>query len=212
MLVLLSEINNPLNPSLVFRLRELIGEGSFTLGYIPSQTDRDRNYFNKSKDFFTSIGINNFVYFDVDEEYDERHIDQLLCCDGVYLSGGNTFSFLNRLKERGLLEKIRQMVEAGKLLIGVSAGAIIMSDTINMAEYIDQNAVGLEDLHALQLAPFEFMPHWGKHQSQLGKLQEYSARTGKKIYSCYDGDGIIITAGEINGYGSIVEIGVREKQ
>jgi dipeptidase E len=148
----------------------------------------------------------------VDEEYDERYIDQLLCCDGVYLSGGNTFSFLNRLKEHGILEKIQQMVEAGKPLIGVSAGAIIMSETIHMAEYIDQNAVELKDLHALQLVPFEFMPHWGKHQSQLGQLQQYSARTGKKIYACYDGDGMIITAGEINGYGDIVEIGVEEKQ
>ncbi|MGI8386232.1 Type 1 glutamine amidotransferase-like domain-containing protein [Robertmurraya sp. P23] len=210
-LVLLSDIDQ-LHPFLVFRLRELIGGKSFTLGYIPSQTDRERIYYNKSKPFFSSIGINNFVYFDVDEEYDERRMDELLRCDGVYLSGGNTFSFLERLKTRGMIENIQRMVEAGKPLIGVSAGAIMMSDTINMAGFVDNNAIGLEDLCGLQLVPFEFMPHWGKHQSQLAQLRDYSSRTGKKIYACFDGSGIIVTEGKVEGYGDIVEIGVKEKQ
>ncbi|WP_391559780.1 Type 1 glutamine amidotransferase-like domain-containing protein [Robertmurraya sp.] len=209
-LVLLSDINQ-LHPILVYRLRELIGGKTFTLGYIPSQTDRDGIYFNKSKSFFSSIGINNFVYFDVDEEYDERRMEELLRCDGVYLSGGNTFSFLERLKTRGMIENIRRMVEAGKPLIGVSAGAIMMSDTINMAGFIDNNTIGLKYLSALQLVPFEFMPHWSRHRSQLAQLREYSSRTGKKIYACCDGNGIIVTDGEVEGYGDIVEIGVKEK-
>ncbi|SHR26875.1 Uncharacterised protein [Mycobacteroides abscessus subsp. abscessus] len=37
-LVLLSDINQ-LHPFLASRLRELLGGKSFTLGYIPSQTD-----------------------------------------------------------------------------------------------------------------------------------------------------------------------------
>jgi dipeptidase E len=47
-LVLLSDINQ-LHPLLVSRLEEVVGGKTFTLGYIPSQTDRDRIYFNKSK-------------------------------------------------------------------------------------------------------------------------------------------------------------------
>ncbi|MEK3989763.1 MULTISPECIES: Type 1 glutamine amidotransferase-like domain-containing protein [Robertmurraya] len=207
-LVLLSDINQ-LHPLLASRLRELLGGKSFTLGYIPSQTDSDRIYFNKSKPFFSSIGIHSFVYFDVDEEYDERRMDELLRCDGVYLSGGNTFLFLERLKSRGMIEVIRRMVEAGKPLIGVSAGAIMMSGSIHMADYIDNNAVGLEDLRALQLVPFEFMPHWGNHQSQLAQFKDYSSLAGKKIYACLDGSGIIVTDGVVEKYGDIVEIGVK---
>lgn len=55
------------------------------------------------------------------------------------------------------------------------------------------------------------MPHWSKHQSQLAQLREYSSRTGKKIYACCDGNGIIDTDGEVERYGDIVEIGVKEK-
>lgn len=209
-LVLLSDLNK-LQPFLVSRLKEIIGGRTFTLGYIPSQTDRDRIYFNKSKPFFSSIGINNFVYFDVDEEYDEQRMDELLRCDGIYLSGGNTFTFLERLKKHGMIEYIQRMVGSGKPLIGVSAGAIMMSDTIIMAGFIDSNDMGLEDLCALQLVPFEFMPHWGKHPSQIALLKNYSSGTGKKIYACFDGDGIIVTDGKVEGYGDIVEIGVEEK-
>lgn len=210
-LVLLSEIGQ-LRPSLIHRLRELIKGYSFTLGYIPSQTDRNRIYFRKSKAFFSSIGVTDFVYFDVDEEYDSRLIDELLSCDGLYLSGGNTFSFLNRLKEHGMIESIRSMVEAGKPVIGVSAGAIMMANTIKIAEFIDENDIGLKELSALGLVPFEFMPHWGKQRSQLEELEGYSNGTGHSIYACFDGDGIILIDGEEEEYGDILKIGVKEKR
>lgn len=209
-LVLISEIGR-LNSRLTHRLRKIIKRDSFTLAYIPSQSDKERKYFRKNKEFLSSIGVTDFVYFDVDEEYNASLLEKLLTCDGIYLSGGNTFSFLYSLKKRDMICVIQRMVESGKPLIGVSAGAIMMADSIKIAEFIDVNTIGIEEKSALGLVPFEFMPHWEKQQSQLEQLEEYSKATGNKIYACFDGDGMIVIDGEVEVYGDILEIGVKEK-
>jgi dipeptidase E len=209
-LVLLSNLDG-LNQTLIQRLKKIIKKDSFTLGYIPSQTDRKRKYFRKSKAFFSSIGVTDFLYFDVDEEYNDHLKEQLLTCDGIYLSGGNTFSFLHSLKVRDLIKIIRRMVESGKPLIGVSAGAILMADSINIAKFIDANTIGMEELSALGLVPFEFLPHLDDQQSRFEKMEQYSKATGKKIYACFDGDGIIVVDDIVEEYGDILKIGVKEK-
>lgn len=209
-LVLLSNLDG-LNQTLIQRLKKIINKDSFTVGYIPSQTDRKRKYFHKSKAFFSSIGVTDFLYFDVDEEYSDHLIDKLLICDGICLSGGNTFSFLHSLKMRDLIKIIRRMVESGKPLIGVSAGAILMANSINIAKFIDVNTNGLDELNALGLVPFEFLPHWDDEQSRFEQLKQYSKTTGNKIYACFDGDGIIVVDDIVEEYGDILKIGVKEK-
>ncbi|PFD29310.1 peptidase S51 [Bacillus cereus] len=202
-LVLLSDISK-CNSLLEEKIGELLNGNSLKLGYIPSQTDKNRKYFKKAKVFFERMGFKDFLYFDVDSEYDESLIDQLITCDAIYLSGGNTFSFLKSLKSKQMLPLLRDVVDSGKVLIGVSAGSILMSKTIRIAEYIDENTVELDDLSSLALVDFDFMPHWEHKQHQEEKLfQEYYNKT---LYTCSDGDGIIIMGEQMYFCGDISEI------
>jgi len=89
------------------------------------------------------------LYFDVDKEYDEKKIEELLACDAIFLSGGNTYYFLNSLRKRKFLPKLREYVRIGGILIGVSAGSIIMSKTIDITTLHDENTIGLKDYTAL---------------------------------------------------------------
>ncbi|MEH7331910.1 Type 1 glutamine amidotransferase-like domain-containing protein [Neobacillus drentensis] len=203
-LVLLSDFSKKNNLQLEERIKELILVKSFKLGYFPSQSDKEKKYFAAAKKYFRSLDINEFLYFDVDEEYDETLLRELESCDGLYLSGGNTFYFLKNLQKRNLLGKLNEMAINGKLLIGVSAGSLLMSKTIKIASYIDENFVHLEQLNALNLIEFEFMPHWNTQKNQLPELLAYSKQ--KTIYTCNDGDGIIITGDHIEFYGKINEI------
>ncbi|MGG1675468.1 Type 1 glutamine amidotransferase-like domain-containing protein [Neobacillus sp. NRS-1170] len=203
-LVLLSDFSKKNNLQLEERIKSLIAGKSFKLGYIPSKSDKERKYFIAAKEYFRSLDINEFLYFDVDEEYDESLLGELESCDGLYLSGGNTFYFLKNLQKRNLLGKINEMAINGKLLIGVSAGSILMSKTIKIAAFIDENIVHLEPLNALDLIDFEFMPHWDTQNTQLPELLGYSKL--KTIYTCNDGDGIVITGEHIEFYGKINEI------
>lgn len=204
-LVLLSDLRN-LNRNLKKKINELTSQKPFKLAYIPSQTDKDRWYFEKAKPEFKELGFTDFLYFDVDQEFDGSQIEELESCDGIFLSGGNTYLFLKNLQERNIVGCIKEMVEKGKLLIGVSAGSIIMSKSIKIAEFHDQNEVQLNDLTGLGLVDFEFMPHWDREQDKQGELLNYSLHQEESIFTCNNGDGIVIEGDKVEFYGNIKEI------
>jgi dipeptidase E len=205
-LVLLSNLSDDMNLQFEDKIKGIIGKGSFKIGYIPSQSDPQRKYYNFVKEYFQNIGVSDFLYFDADQEYNETLKEELKACDGLFLSGGNTFYFLKNLQKRNLIPTIQDMVEKGKLLIGLSAGSIIMSKTIKIADYIDENIVDLQTVDALDLIDFEFMPHWDVQKPRLEELLEYSLITQNTIYTCYDGDGIVIQGDSIEFFGKVTEI------
>ncbi len=204
-LVLLSNVSNN-NRALVRKVKELIGNDDFKLAYIPSQTDKEKRYFEKAKPELKGMGAADFFHFDVDEEYKESQLDEFKNCDGIFLSGGNTYSFLKNLQEKNINTYIKEMVQEDKLLIGVSAGSMIMSKTIKIAAFHDDNEVGLKQLNGLGLVDFEFMPHWQRLENHLERVLKYSLMQEESIFACRDGDGIIIHGDKIEFYGEINEI------
>lgn len=184
----------------------LIGKENPKIGYIPSCSDIERKYFNIASEYYEGMGIKDPLYFDLDKEYDESKLEELMKCDAIHLSGGNTFYFLNSLKKRNMIDRIKEYVEKGGVLIGLSAGSIIMSETIEAAQFGDYNEIDLKDLNALGLVDFEFMPHWNTDDRYLNDLLEYSKEVKKVIYTCKDGDGIVINNHEIKFIGEIGKI------
>lgn len=201
-LVLLSDLRN-INPALKNRIKELTGSKPFKLAYIPSRTDTHRWYFEKAKPELTSWGVTDFFYFDVDQEFEESQLEEFKSCDGIFLSGGNTYLFLKNLQERNIVKYIKEMVNEGKPLIGVSAGSIMMSKSIKIAEFHDENEVQLKELNSLGLVDFEFMPHWNRENHQLDKLLKYSLLQEESIYTCHDDGAIVIDGDEVEFYGDV---------
>ena len=186
---------------------ELLGKKGPKLAYIPSQSDLQKKYFNQKVEWYKQFGITDLLYFDVDKEYDEKKIEELLACDAILLSGGNTYYFLNSLKKREFLPKLREYVRTGGILIGVSAGSIIMSKTIDITTLHDENNIGLKDYTALGLVDFEFFPHLDHNMKQyLEDLKKYSIKSNSVIYACKDGDGIIVNNHEIKFFGEVMKI------
>ncbi|WP_176167321.1 Type 1 glutamine amidotransferase-like domain-containing protein [Mesobacillus jeotgali] len=204
-LILLSDVSNN-NPALVQKIRKVLTPKPFKLAYVPSRTDKQRKYFEKGKDELERLGVTDFLYFDVDQEFDQLKLGDFKKCDGIFLSGGNTYLFLKNLQERNIFSLIREMVREGKPLIGVSAGSIIMSSSIKIAAFHDENEAGLESLDGLELVDFEFMPHWNSLEKEQDKLLQYSTLQNESIYTCNDGDGIVLIDDDIEFYGDIHEI------
>lgn len=204
-LVMLSDLSNS-NVALMNRIKDFIGNGNFKLAYIPSQTDKERKYFNAAKDFFLSLGVNDFLYFDIDQEFDVSTVVPITTCDGIYLSGGNTFYFLKKLKERKLNFLLKALALKGKLMIGVSAGAILMSKSIKIAEFIDENEIQLKEFDGLNLVDLEFLPHWESQETKSQQLLDYSLNREGGIFTCNDAGGIVISGNRIDYFGEINEI------
>ncbi|EFB0933405.1 type 1 glutamine amidotransferase-like domain-containing protein [Listeria monocytogenes] len=82
--------------------------------------------------------------------------------DFIYVTGGNTFFLLQELKRSGADKLILEEIAKGKLYIGESAGAVIMSPNISYIQSMDsvKKATNLTNYDALNLVDFSILPHY----------------------------------------------------
>lgn len=191
-----------------------LGNKQVKFGYIPSCSDPAKKYFHITTQYyqkFCKLSDDGFVYFDLDQEYDESRIEELLTCDVIHLSGGNTYYFLNSLKQRKFIPIIQNYVASGGILTGVSAGSMLMSKTIGATTVDtdiggDQNEIRLKDFSALDLVDFDFFPHFDGNEEILKRLKKYSAEHRNLVYACRDGNGIVVQDEDIRPVGDLVKI------
>ncbi len=98
--------------------------------------------------------------------------------DFIYVTGGNTFYLLQELKRTGADKLIVEEVNAGKLYIGESAGAMVVSANVEYAKGMDsiKKAPDLKSLEALGLVDFYTVPHY---------TNPPFAKSAKKIIDTY---------------------------
>ena len=80
----------------------------------------------------------------------------------IYITGGNTFFLLSELKRTGADKIIIEEINNGKLYIGESAGAMIMSRNIEYVKLMDnaEEVLNLKNFDALGLTEFYIVPHY----------------------------------------------------
>jgi len=165
---------------------------SGTVGYIPSSPDRARVWFQTCADHYERYGI-SLKYFGLEDEYDPAKRDELLACDAIHLSGGNTYRFLYWLHTRDLFHALRKYVHEGGVLIGVSAGAILMTPDIRTSSICgDTLYPGLNDFAGLSLVDFAVVPHYDGSESMESAMAEFSRGFPGHVYPLPDGAGIIV--------------------
>ncbi|MDK8189127.1 Type 1 glutamine amidotransferase-like domain-containing protein [Paenibacillus sp. UMB7766-LJ446] len=205
-LVLLSDLYFESNQKLNQRIMSLFNSDQPSIGYVPSCSDPDRRYFELTSGFYNRLGIETIDYYDLDLEYEESRFNTIFENDAIHLSGGNTFFFLSLLQKRNARGLLRSYVNKGGILIGVSAGSILTTPTIEMAGYgkdADENHVGLMDKQALALVDFEFSPHWDGSDETLDSLRDYALTNSTTIYACKDGAGIVVDGEVVELYGDV---------
>lgn len=190
-------------------LLKMLNKKNPSIAYIPSCSDISRKYFKPKVKYYNTLGIENIQYFDLDLEYDELKINDIFKFDAIHLSGGNTFYFLHLLRKRGLVEQLQSYVNNGGILIGISAGSILMTKTIEIAGYGedgDENLIGIDDKCALGFVEFEFMPHWNGTEKSLDSVRTYARLKNTVVYVCKDGDGIIVYNDSVRVIGNVIKI------
>jgi dipeptidase E len=202
-LALYGDQNIPANRSIDLALLELLGTPWPRVGYISSSNDLERRYFLPKQSYYAQYGIDLCVYVELDEAFDETLLDRLFSCNAIHLSGGNTFYFLYWLQQRGLGGRLYQYAKSGGTLIGVSAGAILMTPYIDAALLCgDVPYALLTDVSGLSLTSFGFVPHLLDTPEQDQDIQAYSDRRNMILYGCHDGDGIIVDGQNVRFFGN----------
>src|SRR3989344_7664443 len=106
--------------------------------------------------------------------------------DVIYVSGGNTFYFMEKIQETESKEFFQNYIEGGKIYIGTSAGSIAAGPDISPVRKLGNSvkAIGLKNNEGLNLVDFVIFPHWGSEHFQsryFGGCLEDAYTTQNKI-------------------------------
>lgn len=104
---------------------------------------------------FQRENIHVFNYYSPDG-FDTLDIDCL------YISGGNTFQMMDRIRRSHADELIVEYIQRGVTYIGGSAGVHIVSSSIAHLLPIDGNPTGISDVSGLGLFPGILFCHYGE--------------------------------------------------
>ena len=206
-LVLYSDQIPPLTDEIDAELKKLFDKTNPRIGYIPSASDPERKYFRERKSYYYRLGMDMDVYFELDKEWKPDLLESLLDCDAIHLSGGNTYYFLHWLRRRNMTDTLIRYVNQGGILIGVSAGSILMTLDISTSALCgDEIMEGETDFSGLGLVDFSFMPHFGDVPADIDDLKKYSRDNQMRVYAASDSGGIIVLENEVTCIGDVIVI------
>ncbi|BAZ10790.1 putative peptidase Lmo0363 [Calothrix sp. NIES-4071] len=206
-LVLYSDQAIATNKQVDLYLLQLLGTTNARIGYISSSSDPKRQYFTLKQEYYKEYGLELALYFELDVAYQPELLDSLFACDAIHLSGGNTYYFLYWLQQRGLIERLQHYALHEGVLIGISAGAIIMTPDVSSAQLCGDTPYAPLTIHqGLRLVDFAFVPHVQDTPEEYAYMQAYANEQKKVLYGCHDGDGIVVAGETITLVGNVVSM------
>jgi len=131
-------------------------------------------------------------------------LKKIQLCDVVYLSGGPTPYFLNQIIAGNLRNPLSELAVQGKPFIGVSAGALICGQDIEILNS-DPNegptTKVLTDKKGLALYDFDFWPHYQIFDEV--RINSRVLLSERILYACDDSSGIAFFEGRIVSLGNV---------
>lgn len=175
--------------------------------FIPSYGGDARADFRAFKKTFAGTNCRRFQCIAVDKPLSRQEAKALFSGDAIFLGGGNTYYFLHHLRARRLLPRLRAFARRGGILMGLSAGSILLTPSIGTAavptQDADDNDIGIRRLGALDLVPFEFSPHYEPSGEVDSELKAYSSKLSYPVYAAQDGAGLVVKNGKISFVGRV---------
>lgn len=190
--------------------------GRVRMTYVPYTAEGAAPFFRRFERRYRAFGGTHFrcVPADLpalatDGRARRRAADALLASEVVYLAGGNTFYFLHHLRRSGLLAVLRRFARRGGVVAGLSAGAHLLTPHVALAGHPpfdrDENEIGLPRRHfgAIGIVAFEFFPHYRHSKRYRTALAAYSRRSGRPVYACRDGSGVVVEGDRFTAHGDV---------
>lgn len=205
-LVLYSAQDTPEDHAVNLELMRLIAKPEPHIAWIPSDFRSGSHWFHAKVAYYARYDavLEETVRFDINST--AADLERLWTFDAIHLSGGNTVEFLRSLRQHQMLEPLRMFVQKSGVLIGVSAGAILMTPSIETTfagESGDLRAETGFDQAALGLVDFAFVPHYSDDLETT--CRELASTLRQTVYACRDGDGIVVNEGVVRLVGAVLQ-------
>lgn len=180
-----------------------------TVTFIPtaSKVEKVVFYVNSGKKALQKLGL-IIDELDISTASNDEINSKLRNNDFIYITGGNTFFLLQELKKTGADKIIIDEINKGKLYIGESAGAIVISANIEYAKRMDdvKKAPNLTEFNGLNLVDFYVIPHYTNFpfEKTVEKIiEDYSSKLNLSPIS--NKDAILVVDNKIDFIQSKVE-------
>ena len=124
--------------------------------------------------------------------------NEIINAECIFISGGNTFKLLKKLKNNNLFEILKEKINNGTPYIGVSSGCVILNDDLKSSNSLP---IVKPTFQGLDVLPFIINVHYkGKH---IRLIQYLIKNKDKKIICIPDGSIIHIVDNdyELAGFG-----------
>ena len=121
--------------------------------------------------------------------YNPSHYHDLQI-DAIYISGGNTFRTLERLKKCGFDQAIINYVNNGVIYIGGSAGAHIASKNVEHVLAFDDNETKVANFEGLGLFDGIIFCHFTEERKPY--FQEAQSKSKYKVYKLTNDESLLI--------------------
>jgi dipeptidase E len=163
--------------NLFFHLMKENFEGCREVIFIPYASRDYDEYTNSVKEMFSHLEFEIIGIHELDNP-----LVELEKMEGIYVGGGNTFSLVQKLHEKEILEVIRRKVlENGIPYAGVSAGANVACPTMQTTNDMPIDLV--PSFETFDIVPFQINPHYhpgGIWWKENNELREHFGETRKR--------------------------------
>ncbi|MBP5593285.1 MAG: Type 1 glutamine amidotransferase-like domain-containing protein [Clostridia bacterium] len=139
--------------------------------FIPTASRDHLPYYNSFHKIYTGVfDIKTDVVLSVNKELDpDKTKAKFDSADLIYIGGGNTLFMIESFIKTGLLGYIKDALDHGTPIAGISAGAVLWFDRIFTDSLSDSN---LSICNGLGLARGLICPHYNRRKEQFDRLLE----------------------------------------
>ncbi len=164
---------------------------------IPTAMEKDKDkdtWLERTKTELSAYGLEcEYFYFGIDNN------EKLYDYDIIYICGGNVFYLMQMIKQCSAEEMLQNLAK-DKILVGVSAGSLIMQENLELIRDLIPRMnkhVKLKDLTGLNVTNgIEHLPHRTRYIGIIDafekRVKTYERKAGHKVICLEDEQGIII--------------------
>ncbi len=177
------------------KFKEITNQKGFKKAVIittASLDKEDNQYSQLALSQLKSVGFNVVDFYD----FENNGLKNLFQYDVIYVCGGNTFKLMKFAKEMNFDKEVNSLLKRDGIYIGVSAGSIILSPSIQIASEVhpDINEVGLTDFNGFNITDLIVFPHYSPEFEEEIKL--FETKNNVKIERLTNSQAILIKEGK----------------
>lgn len=134
------------------------------LTFIPTAADpyTEKPWVYEDRNKLIEMGF-NVVDTDLKNKTREQLYKELEETDIIFVSGGNIYYLLEKVKNSGFDEVVTHLIAKGIIYIGSSAGSVLMCPTIEHIEDLDDKTkANLSSFAGIEVIDFLILPHYGE--------------------------------------------------